>query len=165
MIAAAVTGSVATTSANPATGAQNGVNFDPITINHQLESSHPCPRGGTANLRWNATLVVDTAAHTIELDVDGAHTPVACAFQHEGVTLTINGDPRLNFAAHLAVADNVPSEPYTANIDGAFTWSASDGRSGRCTVTYEEVTDFVARERTREGNVCGHTVRETLTWN
>jgi hypothetical protein len=165
MIAAAVTGNVETTSANTPVGAQNGVYFDPITFNQQLQASHPCPRGGTATLRWDATLVIDTAQHTIELDVEGAHTPAACAFMHEGTTITIDGDPRLDFDAHLALANHVPSEPYTANIDGAFTWSASDGRSGRCTVAYQEVTDFAARQRTREGSVCGHTVQETLTWN
>jgi hypothetical protein len=165
MIAAGVTGNVETASANPATSTQSGVYFDPTTLTQQLEASAPCPQGGTATLRWDATLVVDPDAHTIELDVTGSHTPDSCAYNHRGVTITIDGNPQLDFDAHLAVANNVPSEPYTANINGAFTWSTSDGRSGSCTVTYEEVTDFAAHERTREGSVCGHSIRETVTWN
>jgi hypothetical protein len=97
--------------------------------------------------------------------VEGIHSPDACAYNHQGITITIDGDPQLEFGAHLAVLNNAPNGPYTANIDGAFNWNTSDGRSGHCDVTYMEITDFAAQERTREGSVCGHSVRETLTWN
>jgi hypothetical protein len=81
------------------------------------------------------------------------------------VTLTITGDPDLDFGAHVGVSNHQRSQPFTATIDGAFSWTASDGRSGSCTVEYEEITDFAARKRTVTGNVCGHTVNETLTWS
>ena len=67
--------------------------------------------------------------------------------------------------AHAAVNNNQPSEPFTVNIDGGFNWTASDGRSGRCAIEYEQITDFAARKRTVEGDVCGHSVKETFTWN
>jgi hypothetical protein len=165
LIAGEVTGSVNSTSAMPAGNTQDGVAAVPITFSQTHESTLPCPRGGTIALAWRVDGSVDAEAGSFELDIDGTHKPSACAYMHEGVTLTITGNPDLDFGAHVGVSNHQPSQPFTANIDGAFSWTASDGRSGSCMIEYEEVTDFAARKRTVEGNVCGHSVKETLTWN
>lgn len=167
MIASAVSGSVETTSAAPSvsTSGLDGVAADPITFTQDHESTHPCPRGGSVTLRWTVSGTADPEAGVFELDVEGVHQPSGCTYPHDGLTFTITGDPDLEFAAHVALANHQPSEPFTASIDGAFNWNASDGRSGRCVVQYEEVTDFLAKQRTVDGNVCGHTVTQTFSWN
>jgi hypothetical protein len=165
LIAGEVSGSVSTTSALPAGNAVDGVASVPITFSREHESSHPCPRGGTVQLSWRVDGSLDVETGSFELDVDGTHKASGCAYLHEGVTLTITGNPDLDFGAHVAVRNGQPSEPFTANVDGAFSWTASDGRSGTCTIEYEEVTDFAARKRTVEGNICGHSVNETFVWN
>jgi hypothetical protein len=165
LIAGEVSGSVGTTSTAPVTtSSQDGIASDPFTFTKDLETSHPCPRGGTVQLAWRVDGTIDPDAGMLELNLEGTHKPSACAYLHEGVTLTITGDPDLDFAAHLAVNNSQPTEPFTASINGAFNWTASDGRSGRCSVAYEEVTDFNARKRTVDGDVCGHTIKETLSW-
>ncbi|HEX6067139.1 MAG TPA: hypothetical protein VFZ04_23045 [Longimicrobiales bacterium] len=166
MIAAAVSGSIQTTSAAPTvTSAQDGAAAVPITFTQEHESTHPCPSGGSLTLSWTVSGTADAEAGVFELDLDGTHKPSACAYPHQGLTFSITGDPDLDFSAHMAFASHQPSEPFTANIAGAFNWTASDGRSGHCSVQYAEVTDFVAGQRTVDGNVCGHTVKETFTWS
>ena len=166
LIAGEVSGSVGTTSHAPIAGRaqERAASADPFRFTEDLESSLPCPRGGTVQLAWQVDGLVDVEAGLLELDLEGTHKPSGCAYLHEGVTLTITGDPDLHFAAHLAVRNSAPSQPFTASINGAFSWTSSDGRSGRCAVAYEEVTDFNARRRAVDGNVCGHAIKETLTW-
>ena len=164
-LAAEVSSSVGTTSVAPVRSNADAVASVPISFTEDHESSHPCADGGTVRLTWRVTGAIDPEAGLFELDVEGTHKPSGCAYKHAGLTLTINGDPDMDFDAHVAVANSQPSEPFTISIDGAFAWSASDGRSGRCTVQYAEVTDFAAGKRTVDGNVCGHVVKETFTWS
>ena len=166
MIAAAVSGSVETTSAAPTvTASQDRVAGVPITFSQTHESTHPCPQGGSLTLKWTVTGSADPDAGDFQLDVDGTHEPSGCIYPHQGLTITLTGDPDLSFEAHLGITNGQPSEPFTAAIEGAFNWSASDGRSGRCVVRYDESTDFVAKSRTVDGEVCGHTVQQTFTWS
>jgi hypothetical protein len=164
MIATAVSGSVETTSATPRMSGQDRVASDPFTFTREHESTHPCPRGGNVALSWTVSGMADPEAGAFEFDVEGTHAASACSYRHQGLTISVTGDPDLDFAAHLALADHQPSEPFTASINGAFNWEASDGRSGHCVVEYAAVTDFQQRTRTVEGEVCGHTVEETFTW-
>ncbi len=82
----------------------------------------------------------------------------------EGATFTFNGDPGLQIALHAVAANGVATAPWTSSIDGAFAWSSSDGRAGRCVVDLLASTDFADRERTITGEVCGHTIQQTVAW-
>jgi hypothetical protein len=166
MIAAAVSGSVETTSTAPTvTASPSRVAGIPFTFSQDVETSHPCPQGGNVALQWTVSGSADPDAGSFVLDLDGTHKPSGCAYPHNGLTFTLTGDPALSFSAHIAIANHQPSAPFTASISGAFNWTASDGRSGRCVVQYSESTDFIARQRTVDGEVCGHTVKETLSWS
>ena len=164
-LAAEVSSSVGATSVAPVRSHPDGIASVPINFSEDHESTHPCTDGGTVRLTWQITGSIDPEAGSFEMDVEGTHKPSGCAYEHQGLRLTINGDPDMDFDAHVAIANGQPSEPFTVSINGAFAWSASDGRSGRCTVQYAEVTDFAAGKRTVDGNVCGHVVQETLTWS
>ena len=164
LIAGDVSGSVSETSALVAPTGPDRVAGDPLRFTQEHTATRPCPRGGTVQLSWKLDGLIDPEAGVFELDLEGTHQPAACAYPHQNITLTVTGDPAIEFAAHMAASNRQPSGPFTVNIDGAFNWSASDGRSGRCTVAYTEVTDLIARTRTIDGNVCGHTIKETLSW-
>jgi hypothetical protein len=163
MIAAAVTGSWEGTSERPVSNV-DGVALEPVTITQEMEISAPCPNGGTNTLAWTTTVTADDEAGSTVIDIDGTHAPADCAYTHRNIVITVDGDPLMNFDSHLSVLNGVPTEPYRANIDGAFNWSTSDGRSGRCTVDYEQVLDFALQRHTLAGSVCGFTVNQTLTW-
>ena len=137
----------------------------PTTFTHTHRSTHPCPSGGEVSFDLTVEGSFDPEAHTFEVDVEGSQTHTSCAFPHDGLVITVTGNPDIDFSAHAAAINGQPSEPYTANVSGGFRWSSSDGRSGTCAVTLASVTDFAARRRTLEGNICGHTVTETTTWS
>jgi hypothetical protein len=167
VIVSAVSNSAQTsgTSAASATARPNvSASAVPVSFEHNLETSHPCPSGGTLGLAYHAAGTVDEEAGTAVLDISGSQTHAACAIQHGLITITINGDPRLEYEAHLSVLNQQPNAPFTVGVSGAFNWSTSDNRSGRCSITYDEVVDFALRRRTVEGNICGHTINETFTW-
>jgi hypothetical protein len=144
-------------------GASTAAN-EPLTIRIDHDSTHPCPVGGNVALALTVNLELDGVAQSLVYEVDGALTHAACAFIEEGVTLTVDGDPNLEFHANIEAAAG-QAGPYTATADGALDWTASDGRSGRCVIDISSVTDFVARSRTVSGEVCGHTFQQTMSWS
>lgn len=167
LLAGELSGAVETTAGTPeVTIGQDGAAAaaGPITFTRDQESTHPCPGGGTVSLQWRITGTADFETGSFTLDVDGTNRPAGCQYLHDGTTLTISGDPDLDFSAHAATVNYEPTEPFTAGIEGAFSWSASDGRSGQCLVDYQAVTDFAAKQRTVEGSVCGHSIAQTLSW-
>jgi hypothetical protein len=163
MIAAAVSGSLETTTQRPVSN-PNGVSLVPVTVTQEVEVSAPCPNGGTNTLAWTSTVTADEETESLVIDVEGTHAPADCAYTHGSIVITIDGDPLMNFGAHLSVLNGAPTEPYTASVDGAFNWSTSDGRSGRCTVDYQETLNFALQQHRLQGSVCGFTVNQTLTW-
>jgi hypothetical protein len=136
---------------------------DPINFTNDLEFTVPCPVSGQLQQRWTARVTFDQAAGSFEMEVNGMQKHLACAFRHEGLTLTVDGDPDIDIEAHVATQNHQPTQ-HTLRIEGAFKWSASDGRSGTCPITLDAVTDFGARKRTMEADVCGHSIKETTTW-
>jgi hypothetical protein len=167
--AGVIAGNVTANSEQTAASPQMNVNgdasaSDPISFSNDLEINVPCPVSGRLQQRWTARVNFDQEAGTFEMEVNGNQKHLACAFRHEGVTLTVDGDPDIDIEAHVATANHRPTV-HTLSIEGAFKWSASDGRSGSCPITLDAVTNFAARTRTVEGDVCGHTIKETTNWS
>ena len=136
----------------------------PLNFTRELELNIVCPAGGNLQQKWTVTASIDAEAGDFSLDVVGFQKHLACAYVHEGLTITVDGDPDIDMEAHVATEDHHPTE-HTLEINGAFKWTASDGRSGTCPISLDAVTDFGARRRTVEGTVCGHTISETTTWS
>jgi hypothetical protein len=165
VIAGDITANSDRAAAMPQVASMNdGTAGDPGTFTQELEINVACPVSGNIQQKWKVDASFDQEAGSFSLDIAGFQKHIACAFRHEGVTITVDGDPDVDLEAHVASANFRPTE-HTLDVDGAFKWSASDGRSGTCPITLEAVTDFAARKRTVEGNVCGHAIRETTSWS
>jgi hypothetical protein len=157
-----VVASVDGSAASPEPAAIAGV---PTTFTHTLQSTHSCPSGGDVRFDLLVNGSIDAQAHSFEVDVEGSQTHASCAFPHNSLVITLDGNPDIGFTAHAAAINGQPSDPFTANVSGGVGWSTSDGRNGVCAITIAAVTDFVAKRRTVEGNVCDHTVTQTTTWS
>jgi hypothetical protein len=139
-------------------------NSPPRTITAEHTATQPCPVSGELVMRLKVTLEVDDDVQSFVLDTDGSLTHDACAFQHEDLTLTLDGDPNIDFSMHAA-GTGVEFQPIVSGMGGGFEWSAGDGRSGRCAIELETITNFAQRTRTVRGSVCGHTIDQTVSWN
>jgi hypothetical protein len=137
----------------------------PVSFTHTHQSTHPCPSGGAVALDFTVDGMFDGDTHTLQADLAGTQTHAACGVVRNGVTITIDGNPGIGFTASIGAANGQPTQPFTHGIDGSFSWSTSDGRSGTCDIDVSAVTDLLARERTVQGSVCGHTFNQTTTWN
>ena len=142
-----------------------GIDAVPVEFTHQQTSSHPCPSGGLVAFAVDVTGTVDEEVGSFEVALDGTQTHDQCAWPHQDLTLTVSGDPHLQFAATAAVTNGVPSAPFTFSVAGAFAFTTSDGRAGECVVSIDAVTDFALQRRTLEAQVCGHTLSQTTTWS
>ena len=144
--------------------AQTSARVDPRTITQDLKLSAPCPRGGQVHLDFDVDLSFDAAVGSLELDLAGSLQHDACAFERAGVIFTLDGNPDIDFDAHAEARNHQPAGEHTFEVNGAFRWSTSDGRSGTCAIAIDAVTKFTDRTRTIEGEVCGHTFSETVSW-
>lgn len=134
------------------------------TITLDQTTTHPCPAGGQIAVAIEATVDYDQQAESFDLDAAGTLTHADCGVARNGVTFTVDGDPALTFQAHAAADGGVAVGAWTSGAAGAFLWSASDGRSGRCVIDIETITDFAETTRTVQGEVCGHTIEQTIDW-
>src|SRR5688572_6284717 len=157
-------GQQTTTASRPASEALT-INSDPITIENDLELTHPCPRGGELQQSWKASGTFDLRAGSYDLDIEGVQKHIGCVYPHEAITITIDGNPDIELNAHASGRNHRPSGLHTIEINGSFKWSASDGRSGTCPITLDAVTDWSAKKRTVEGEICGHAIEENLSWS
>jgi hypothetical protein len=151
------------TSSRQAASSASATQSPPTTITLDHTSRHPCPTSGRVEIDLSIELVLDVDAQSFDYDSEGTLTHEACAFVKDGVTLTLDGDPSLSFQSHAAGV-GVQLQPFQFEADGEFDWSASDGRSGHCTIDIETSTNFLTRTRTVQGDVCGHTIDQTFTW-
>ena len=138
--------------------------IDPTTFRQDLQFSAPCPLGGQVTLVWHTDLKVDPSAGSLDVDVEGSLAHDACAFPHEGITITVSGNPDIDVDAHASLRNHFQSGEHTVKIDGGFRWSASDGRSGTCPISLDASVNLTTKTKTVEGEVCGHTLHETVTW-
>ena len=144
-------------------GAENA--GPPVSFTQTHESMHPCPAGGQLAVAFEVNGSYDEDTQSFQADLAGSHTHAECALPQNGRTLTLNGQPSVNFAISIGAVNGVPSQPFTFSLDGALQWASSDGRSGVCPLDVDAVTDFAAQQRTVQGAVCGHTFDQTLSWN
>ena len=127
-------------------------------------STHPCPLGGNVQVSLDIDVDYDQPGQSFELDATGALRHNDCAFNAENTVITVDGDPDIQVAVYAVASGGVATAPWTHSVEGAFIWAADDGREGRCVIDLFASTDLVARQRTVAGEVCGHTIQQTLPW-
>ena len=130
----------------------------PSPINLGMQTTVPCPKGGSAKVSVTIAGTIDQATQSITADVTGSFVPTACAVTADAVTLTLSGPPGLETATHVSVVNGQPTGVQTLSVTGGFTWASSDGRSGSCTVDYKATADAAANKATLKGTVCGTVV-------
>lgn len=137
----------------------------PVEFTQTHESTHPCPSGGELAVEFVLSGTVDEDTNSLQATLDGSHVHSSCAFPQNGLTVTVDGEPAIEFTASIGAVEGVPSQPFTFTLDGALRWESSDGRSGLCPLELDAVTDFAEQQRTVQGTVCGHTINDQLSWS
>jgi len=127
----------------------------PSPINLGMQTTVPCPKGGSAKVSVTIAGTIDQATQSLTADVTGSFVPTACAVTADAVTLTLSGPPGLNTATHVSVVNGQPIGLQTLSVTGGFTWASSDGRTGSCTVDYKATADAASNKATLAGTVCG----------
>ncbi|HEX2093608.1 MAG TPA: hypothetical protein VHG28_14475 [Longimicrobiaceae bacterium] len=134
----------------------------PVPIDVTFNRTHACPRGGSVTMSGTIKGEVDRAARSLTAETNATKTQASCAFPtRNGGTITVNGNPNIAIRSNQKIVGGAPSGPQTTTQKGGFTWKASDGRSGSCTVDITSTFDPAAKTRTVKGTICGRTVDVT----
>lgn len=133
------------------------------TATTDFTRTRTCPQGGDVKLAGTQTSTTDRAAKTASFQFTATRTEEACAFNHAGVTLTVNGNPSTTLTASQSWSNGTPGVR-TATKVGSFTWSKSNGKSGTCTINLTHTWDPAAKTLHISGQMCNQTVDITRTW-
>lgn len=139
-------------------------NAAPLPVDRSFTTTRQCPAGGSVAVAGTIRGEMDRAARSLSLETVATRTESACAIPTRragGATLTVTGNPSVAVRAMTRVVNGEPSGPQTVTQKGAFTWSASDGRSGACAVDLTSTVDFAALTYSVKGTLCGLTVDVT----
>lgn len=116
------------------------------------EISAMCPAGGSVSVSGSYGQTVFSTTVDLTQNINGCGIPLA------DVTVTLDGDPDIGIAGEITGGG--PEVSVSVELDGGFTYSVSDGRSGACEVmvslsgtfnleTFEENIEAVS------GTICG----------
>lgn len=139
-------------------------NAAPIPVDRSFTNTRRCPAGGSVTVAGTTKGEVDRAARSATLETLATRTESACAIPTRragGATLTVTGNPNVAIKANQKVVNGKPVGPQTIAQKGAFTWSASDGRTGSCTVDLVSTVDFTVLTYSVKGTMCGRTIDVT----
>ncbi|HEV2150497.1 MAG TPA: hypothetical protein VGR37_24065 [Longimicrobiaceae bacterium] len=145
-------------------GLSVGSSAEPVPVERTFTATRPCPAGGSVAVSGSMKGEIDRAARSLTLETTATKTQSACAFparRSGGAVLTVTGNPSITVRSAHRVVNGLPSGPQTVSQTGGFTWSASDGRSGACTLDVTSTLEPASRTLTVKGTMCGHTVDVT----
>lgn len=118
-----------------------------------------CPRGGVVRLDGSFAQTPGETPGTSEFTVTATRTEEACALplRNGGGTLTLDGNPNVQFTSHSTWTDWRPGD-LIATKKGSFRWTRSTGGSGVCTVDITTTLSRAAMTYTVAGSFCGHEI-------
>jgi hypothetical protein len=131
----------------------------PAPFGVTVDLTVPCPRGGSARITANVTGTIDEATESVIADVTGTQRPNNCGYDVHGKTIRVTGS--LTATAHAEIEHGVPVRTQRASVEGQFSWVASDGRRGSCSVKYTATANYTTNVATVDGNFCGSTIQVT----
>jgi hypothetical protein len=141
-----------------------GPQFATTTVTTTFTRMRTCPQGGDVKLEGTSTVTGDRATQTGSATFDATRTDNACAFNHDGVTITVTGNPNVKLTASQSVTAGVPGVR-TASKVGSFNWSTSNGRSGTCAVNVTHTWTPATHTLHIQGSFCNQTIDVTRTWS
>lgn len=128
-----------------------------------FDRSRDCPDGGTVDVSGTVQGETDPEAGTATAHVEADVVHAGCGFPIRGTTVTVTGDPGLDFVADLSVLDGQLDGPQTASLAGSFAWEAADGRSDTCEAALDWTLDPAARTLSLVGTICDVQIDRTLS--
>lgn len=135
-----------------------------------LEGAAPCTGGGEAGFSGSATISIDEAQGSLELELAGTLTPSGCTFTGDGATFVLDSDPGLAQTGTVFISLEAFSFSINIMSTGSFSWT-SGTRSGSCdldnTITSEiSMVDAALSgaipTATITGSVCGLSVNRDI---
>ena len=134
------------------------------TFTHSMDVTHPCPKGGTVQLKGTVTGSGDQVARSLTIDASAVRTDNACVFAAKnGGTITVNGDPNVAYAGHLNVVNGAFVGLQTQSHIGRITLSRNGGAAVGCPIHVESSFNPTTHTVTVTGNICDHIINETHT--
>ena len=135
-----------------------------------LDAAAPCADGGQAAFSGSATISIDEAQSSIEVELSGTLTPSGCTFTGGGATFVLDSDPGLAQTGSVILVLEDFSFSINITSSGSFNWT-SGTRSGSCdldnTITSEiSMVDAALSgaipTATITGSVCGLSVNRDI---
>lgn len=145
--------------ASPSVSTTDGVRLNaiPAPISVSVDFTVPCPRGGNARITGTVDGTIDHETESATIDVSATHRPNDCGYDVHGKTIRTTGSLTAN--AHAEIENGLPVGIHTASLAGEFSWRASDGRRGSCSVNYSATANYTTNVATVNGNFCGSTIQ------
>lgn len=141
----------------------DGPSLATSTVTTTFTRTRTCPQGGDVKLEGNLVRSWDRAAQSGSIQFTATRTEEACAFNRNGATLTVTGNPNTQLTAGQTVTGGTPGIR-TATKKGSFNWTRSTGGSGTCTVDVTHTWDPAAHTLHVSGTLCNQTIDLTRTW-
>lgn len=135
-----------------------------------LEGTAPCDQGGQAAFSGSATISIDEARGSIEVELSGTLTPSGCTFTGDGATFVLESNPGLAQTGSVILVLEDFSFSINITSSGSFNWT-SGTRSGSCdldnTITSEismvdSALSGAIPTATITGSVCGLSVNRDI---
>jgi hypothetical protein len=156
-----IEGSAAAGSVSAAPGS---VSAAVTTFNNSFDVTHPCPKGGTVQLKGGINGSGDRTTHSLTVDANAVRTDAACAFEaKDGGTITVNGAPNIAYKGHLNIVNGAFVGLQTQSHEGHITLARDGGAAVPCDIKVASSFDPATHTVTVTGNVCEHIINVTHT--
>lgn len=143
----------------------NGPAMVPVEFSQSVDTSLPCPMGGSVGVSATFDYLGDSDAAGFELDYTMTQTHDGCSAASEsGKQFTLNGSPNLQLDIGIFSQDG-QSASWNGSITGAIDWE-SEGFEGSCSMTLEFGGSALSENSANfemSGSVCGHSVQQSLS--
>ena len=135
-----------------------------------LDAAAPCAEGGEAAFSGSATISIDEARGSLEVELSGTLTPSGCTFTGGGATFVLESNPGLAQTGSVILVLEDFSFSINITSSGSFNWM-SGTRSGSCdldnTITSEismvdSALSGAIPTATITGSVCGLSVNRDI---
>jgi hypothetical protein len=133
------------------------------TVTTTFTRTRACPGGGDVKLEGTHVVTSDPATHSGSVSFNATRTEEACVVRHEGVSITVNGNPNTVLTANQSWTNGTRGIR-TATKKGGFTFSTSNGRTGSCSVDVTATWDPATHTLHVVGTVCNRSIDLTRTW-